>query len=203
MSEPRSRDATCFHCQKKIRWKAQTLSQQQKEENAVVEEFNKGKMSYDRKPTPHRPYFTPRWTHVPESDGEDKAYCELENPEVEKPLWRKPRAQPNEFCNARNYGDGTDCNLTARPKEEWSIYTTVPKCGRHLKEDIEQYTQKQAAEEKVELEAWARQHVEQLGKTLKETYGVNWTYERRFSEYTGKIVVDPAEILEILEKRRQ
>lgn len=207
MGDPVNKFATCFYCGKRLRWDRPHLTEAQRIENKAVDDFN-ASLGFDerskRKPRPHdTPSSYQRWTHATEQPGEDKVPCEGQDEETS--YWNHKRATPLEFCtediNAYGYGERT-CNVRSKERAEWEQFSKVPMCGRHLGPLKKQVRENQERAERRELQAWIQTEIGKMCDLLFESYGLEARQEYDFHshQYTGKIIVDPKKLLDILKE---
>lgn len=208
MANPVERFATCLNCGKRLRWDRERLTEAQQIENKAVDDYNTSleRSQYNlRKQRPHQsPSSYNRWTHATEQPGENKVACEIEGNGASRYNWRS-KALPVEFCtseiNSYGYGDHT-CNARSKDKKEWEPFSQVPLCGRHLAPKKKEARDAEQRKEKYELQDWIRTEVTKVCDLLETNYGLeaNLHYDYGNRQYTGRIVVDPKKLLDLLKE---
>jgi hypothetical protein len=171
---------------------------------------------------PHKkPRGRESWYHYREEEGtihqcpKTREWRLYESPRTKKIMekggsdgyWVGPTALPKEYCtrtiDSASYYDDT-CNRPA--KEIWE--GREPLCGIHLAHLKKYERQQEKDRERRELESYIESEVTKLIAILKEDHGLDSSVHHRYwysggmyhHTPSGKIVVDPKALLDLLEE---
>lgn len=178
----------CWWCKKPIQFSTALLSEQQEQENAEARASGK-------KEPHHRSHYR-RWTHYPEAPGENNIHC----PGQEE--GRRRSALATNYCGEHTQGgrwsSGSLCNRAV--KGEWG---GRPLCGLHLAAERKRAKEEEERQQQQDLKEWALKHAKEQVDHLR-AYGLEAQPHEFWSDYThvvtGKVVVDPVKLLELLEE---
>lgn len=138
-----------------------------------------------RDPKRYSHYF---WEHLDPQDPEKPVRCG----EVDKPF-KFNSANPKNFCSVR-VETSWHYNLCNRPAKDLELHM----CGIHANHERKRLKKEKDWREKYELNLFIREQVGELVKQLEEEWGISAKIHYE-GTYTGKVVVDPEELLKLLD----
>lgn len=136
------------------------------------------------------------WKHHRRPIGDEIA-CD---PSHTHPVWFDKTARPTTYCIEHTRGSDVYAarSMCNRPVKE--LYEGIPMCGIHAGRYRREKRKEEEYRQHAEVSNYVMTETTALGMQLKEGFGLDSKIHYNFHthEYTGLIMVNPAELLELL-----